>query len=59
MKIDPTMQLNVAIMEINNKVIVIGNVKVKITDLPEHEETTIGTHQGKGEGVKWDEGKKF
>ncbi|MCO7128023.1 XtrA/YqaO family protein [Sporolactobacillus shoreicorticis] len=46
-------------MEINNKVIVIGNVKVKITDLPEHEETTIGTHQGKGEGVKWDEGKKF
>ncbi|MDF2909519.1 MAG: hypothetical protein K0Q56_399, partial [Sporolactobacillus laevolacticus] len=60
MKIDPaTMQLNVDIMGINNKVIVIGNGKVKFTDLPEHGETTIVTHQGKIKRVKWDEGEEF
>jgi hypothetical protein len=53
------MQLNVDIMGINNKVIVIGNGKVKFTDLPEHGETTIVTHQGKIKRVKWDEGEEF
>lgn len=57
---DPTtMKLNIDIMEINNKVIVIGNGKVKYTDLPEHGETTIVTHQGKVKRVKWDEGEEF
>ncbi|MCO7125008.1 XtrA/YqaO family protein [Sporolactobacillus shoreicorticis] len=46
MKIDPaTMQLNVDIMGINNKVIVIGNGKAKIANLPEFGETKIITHQ--------------
>jgi hypothetical protein len=40
-------------------VIVIGNGKVKFTDLPEHGETTIVTHQGKVKRVKWDEGEEF
>lgn len=53
------MKLNIDIMEINNKVIVIGNGKVKYTDLPEHRETTIVTQQGKVKRVKWDEGEEF
>ena len=60
MKIDPaTMQLNVDIMGINNKVIVIGNGKAKIADLPDFGETSIVTHQGKVKRVKWDEGEEF
>lgn len=60
MKIDSdTMRLQLDIMELNNKVIVIGNGKAKVTDLPEHGETTIVTHQGKVKRVKWDEGEEF
>ncbi|WP_028977975.1 XtrA/YqaO family protein [Sporolactobacillus terrae] len=60
MKIDTaTMRLQLDIMELNNKVIVIGNGKAKVTDLPEHGETTIVTHQGKVKRVKWDEGEEF
>ncbi|MET1247639.1 XtrA/YqaO family protein [Sporolactobacillus sp. STCC-11] len=60
MKIDTaTMSLQLDIMELHNKVIVIGDGKAKVTDLPEHGETTIVTHQGKVKRVKWDEGEEF
>jgi hypothetical protein len=60
MKIDPdTMRLQLDIMELNNKVIVIGDGKAKMADLPEFGETSIVTHQGKVKRVKWDEGEEF
>lgn len=60
MKVDPaTMRLELDIMELNNKVIVIGDGKVKMADLPNFGETRIVTHQGKVKRVKWDEGEEF
>lgn len=61
MKVDPySMQLNVDIM--GNKesfAIVVCDGKARMTELPEHGETIIVTHQGKVKRVKWDEGEEF
>ncbi|RAS75716.1 XtrA/YqaO family protein [Priestia endophytica] len=59
--IDPeTSKLEVDIMSINkNFAIVVCEGKAKLTELPQHGETKIITHQGKVKRVKFDEGEEF
>ena len=55
-----TQKLIVDIMEQNRSfAIVVCDGQARITDLPEHGETKIITHQGKIKRVKWDEGEDF
>lgn len=59
--VDPkSMHINVDI--IGNKepfAIVVCDGKARMTELPEHGQTIIVTHQGKVKRVKWDEGEEF
>lgn len=61
MKIDSqSMRLNIDIMDKKEAfAIVVCDGKARMTNLPEHGETTIVTHQGKVKRVKWDEGEEF
>jgi NAD kinase len=55
-----TQKLEIDIMEKNTPVaIVVCDGKAKVTELPEHGETKIVTHQGKVKRVKFDEGEEF
>jgi hypothetical protein len=55
-----TQKLEIDIMEQNNSIaIVVCEGKAKVTELPEHGETRIVTHQGKVKRVKFDEGEEF
>jgi NAD kinase len=55
-----TKKLEIDIMEQNNSIaIVVCDGKAKVTELPEHGETKIVTHQGKVKRVKFDEGEEF
>jgi len=55
-----TMRLEIDIMEQKGSfAIVVCNGKAKLTQLPEHGETRIITHQGKVKRVKFDEGEDF
>ncbi|WP_153124643.1 XtrA/YqaO family protein [Peribacillus tepidiphilus] len=60
-KIDPsTMRLELDIMEQKGSfAIVVCDGKARLTQLPEHGETKIITHQGKVKRVKFDEGEDF
>jgi NAD kinase len=60
-KINPsTMKLEIDIMEQKGSfAIVVCDGKARITNLPEHGETKIITHQGKVKRVKFDEGEDF
>ena len=42
-----------------SSVIVISGGVARITELPDHGETKVITHQGKVKRVKWDEGEDF
>lgn len=59
--IDPsTMRLELDIMEQKGSfAIVVCDGKARLTNLPEHGETKIITHQGKVKRVKFDEGEDF
>ncbi|MFF2449350.1 XtrA/YqaO family protein [Neobacillus sp. NPDC058068] len=47
-------------MEVNKSfAIVVCDGKARLTELPEHGETKIVTHQGKVKRVKFDEGEDF
>ncbi|MEH7223874.1 XtrA/YqaO family protein [Bacillus sp. JJ1566] len=61
LKINPTnLKLEIDIMEYNNSfAIVVCDGKARLTELPEHGETKIITHQGKVKRVKFDEGEEF
>lgn len=55
-----TMKLEIDIMDQKGSfAIVVCDGKAKLTQLPEHGETRIVTHQGKIKRVKWDEGEEF
>lgn len=55
-----TMRLEVDIMEQKGSfAIVVCDGRAKLTQLPEHGETKIITHQGKVKRVKFDEGEDF
>ncbi|MEZ2715408.1 XtrA/YqaO family protein [Niallia circulans] len=55
-----TMHLEVDIMEQKGSfAIVVCDGRAKLTQLPEHGETKIITHQGKVKRVKFDEGEDF
>jgi NAD kinase len=55
-----TMKLEIDIMEQKGSfAIVVCDGKARLTDLPEHGETKIITHQGKVKRVKFDEGEDF
>lgn len=60
-KIDPsTMRLEIDIMGLKGSfAIVLCNGTAKITELPDHGETKIITHQGKVKRIKFDEGEEF
>lgn len=60
-KIDPTThKLELDIMEQKGSfAIVVCDGKARLTQLPEHGETKIVTHQGKVKRVKFDEGEDF
>jgi NAD kinase len=60
-KINPsTMKLEIDIMEQKGSfAIVVCDGKARLTNLPEHGETKIITHQGKVKRVKFDEGEDF
>ena len=52
--------LKVDIMELpENCVIVVSKGQAKVSELPEHAETKIITHQGKVKRLRWDEGEDF
>jgi len=59
--IDPsTMRLEIDIMKQKGSfAIVVCDGKARLTQLPEHGETKIITHQGKVKRVKFDEGEDF
>jgi len=42
-----------------NCVIVVSKGQAKVSELPEHAETKIITHQGKVKRLRWDEGEDF
>ncbi|MGY1462014.1 XtrA/YqaO family protein [Bacillus toyonensis] len=47
-------------LEFNDIFVIIVNVgNIKLTQLPEHGETKIITHQGKVKRVRFDEGEEF
>ena len=55
-----TFRLDIDIMEQNGPfAIVVCDGKARLTELPEHGETKIVTHQGKVKRVKYDEGEDF
>ncbi|MBO0962359.1 XtrA/YqaO family protein [Neobacillus sp. MM2021_6] len=55
-----TMKLEIDIMEQKGSfAIVVCNGKARFTNLPDHGETRIITHQGKVKRVKFDEGEDF
>lgn len=55
-----TMLLEIDMMELKGScAIVVCDGKAKLTELPEHGETKIVTHQGKVKRVKFDEGEEF
>lgn len=55
-----TNRLEIDIMELKGSfAIVVCEGKAKITNLPNHGETKIVTHQGKVKRVKFDEGEEF
>ncbi|XQY90659.1 XtrA/YqaO family protein [Metabacillus sp. HB246100] len=60
-KIDPmTMKLEIDIMEQKRCfAIVVCDGQARLTELPDHGETKIVTHQGKVKRVKFDEGEDF
>lgn len=60
-KIDPaTMKLEIDIMEQKESfAIVVCDGQARLTELPNHGETKIITHQGKVKRVKFDEGEEF
>lgn len=59
--IDPlTNRIEIDIMEQKgNFAIVVSEGKARLTELPDHGETRIITHQGKVKRVKFDEGEEF
>lgn len=55
-----TMKLEVDIMEQKGSfAIVVCGGKARLTELPDHGETSIVTHQGKVKRLKFDEGEEF
>ena len=55
-----TMRLEIDIMEQKGSfAIVVCDGKAKLTQLPDHGETKIVTHQGKVKRIKFDEGEEF
>ncbi len=61
LEINPTnLKLEIDIMEYNTSfAVVVCDGKARLTELPEHGETKIITHQGKVKRVKFDEGEEF
>jgi hypothetical protein len=61
LEINPsTMVLEIDIMGLKGScAIVVCEGKAKLTELPDHGETKIVTHQGKVKRVKFDEGEEF
>ena len=52
--------LKVDIMELpENCVIVVSEGQAKVSELPEHAETKIITHQANVKRLRWDEGEEF
>ncbi|MDQ0299664.1 hypothetical protein J2S78_002084 [Salibacterium salarium] len=55
-----TGELDIDIMEQNSSfAIVVCNGQARFTELPNHGETKIVTHQGKVKRIKYDEGEEF
>lgn len=53
-------RLELDIMELPTSfIVVVSEGKARLTELPEHGETKIVTHQGKVKRVKFDEGEEF
>ncbi|MGK9183778.1 XtrA/YqaO family protein [Priestia filamentosa] len=61
LKIDvDTMKLEVDVTKTKGSfAVVVCDGKAKLTELPQHGETKIITHQGKVKRVKFDEGEEF
>lgn len=59
--IDPkTMKIEIDIMKYKKSfAVVVCDGKAKLTELPDHGETKIITHQGKVKRIKFDEGEEF